>query len=127
MPSHLDRGLRGETAAREMLMAKGLRFLAANFRDGRGEIDLIFGDGDCLVFVEVKTRNPKAWLRPAAAVNRAKKRLLSKTALGYLRRLQRPAVRFRFDVVEVLMDDQAILEIRHLPNAFPLDSRRRYG
>jgi putative endonuclease len=51
-----------------------LKFLTANFRSDRGEIDLIFREADCLVFVEVKTRIKGGWTRPAAAVN-ARKRL----------------------------------------------------
>ena len=66
-PEHLRRGRLGEDAARRRLQELGLRFLAANFRCPRGELDLIFRDGDCLVFVEVKTRSREDWTRPAAA------------------------------------------------------------
>jgi putative endonuclease len=48
------------------LRRQGLKFLAANFRSEHGEIDLIFRDGDCLAFVEVKTRSSEEWARPAA-------------------------------------------------------------
>lgn len=47
----------GERAARKHLQGRGLKFLTANFRSARGEVDLIFRDADCLVFVEVKTRS----------------------------------------------------------------------
>ena len=50
-PEHLRRGRLGERAAKKFLQKQGLKFLAANFRSERGEIDLIFRDGDCLVFV----------------------------------------------------------------------------
>jgi putative endonuclease len=105
----------------------GLKFLAANFRSARGEIDLVFRDGDCLVFVEVKARSSEDWLRPAAAVNARKRRLLTLTALDYLRLLGRPPVKFRFDVVEVLLADGRVREVRHLPNSFPLSPPYRYG
>ena len=39
-PEHLQRGDRGEHAAREYLRRAGLKFLTANFRSPRGEIDL---------------------------------------------------------------------------------------
>ena len=55
-PEHLRRGEVGERAAKKHLQKLGLKFLTANFRSKRGEIDLIFRDGDCLVFVEVKSR-----------------------------------------------------------------------
>jgi putative endonuclease len=123
----LERGRRGERAARQHLRAAGLKFLTANFRSSRGEVDLVFRDGDCLVFVEVKTRSSEDWTRPAAAVNARKRRRLSLTALDYLRLLQRPPVKIRFDIVEVLLDDGSVREIRHLPNTFALSPPFRYG
>jgi putative endonuclease len=126
-PEHLRRGRLGEAAARRHLEAQGLRLLAANFRCRRGEIDLVFRDGDCLVFVEVKTRSREDWTRPAAAVNAGKRRRLSVTALEYLRRLGHPRVRIRFDVVEVLLREGAVREVRHLPAVFPLSAPLWYG
>src|SRR5450631_2117612 len=119
-PEHLRRGELGERAAKKFLQKQGLKFLAANFRSERGEIDLIFRDGDCLVFIEVKTRSSEGWTRPADAVDARKKKLLSQTALDYLQRLKNPPVKFRFDIVEVLLADGAVREVRHLPNTFAL-------
>jgi len=126
-PEHLRRGRLGERAARNHLRRAGLKFLAANFRSSRGEIDLVFRDDDCLVFVEVKTRSSEAWTRPAAAVNSKKRQLLSQTALDYLKLIKRPAVKIRFDIVEVLLHDDHIKEVRHLPNTFALSPPYRYG
>ena len=126
-PEHLRRGELGERAAKRHLQQLGLKFLTANFRSDRGEIDLIFRDGDCLAFVEVKTRSSEDWTRPAAAVNARKRRLLSQTALDYLHRLKNPAVKIRFDIVEVLLTDGAVREVRHLPNTFALARPYRYG
>ena len=126
-PVHLQRGVRGEHAARQHLQQLGLKFLTANFRSPRGEIDLIFRDQDCLVFVEVKTRSSEGWTRPAAAVDARKRRALSRTALDYLKLLKNPAIKIRFDIVEVLLRDGAPSEIRHLPNTFNLSSPYRYG
>ena len=126
-PEHLRRGELGERAAKKHLQKLGLKFLTANFRSERGEIDLIFRDADCLVFVEVKTRSSEEWTRPAAAVDARKKRLLSQTALDYLRRLKNPQVKIRFDIVEVLLKDGKVREVRHLPNTFPMSRGLRYG
>ena len=126
-PEHLRRGELGERAAKKFLQKQGLKFLAANFRSEHGEIDLIFRDGDCLVFAEVKTRSSEDWTRPAAAVDARKRKLLSQTALDYLRLLKNPPVKFRFDIVEVLLTDGAVREIRHLPNTFSLSKPYRYG
>ena len=140
-PEHSRRGKLGERAAKKYLQKQGLKFLAANFRSKRGEIDLIFRERsrkgligilirngtDCLVFVEVKTRSTEGWTRPAAAVNARKKKLLSQTALDYLRRLKNPEVKFRFDIVEVLLGNGDVREIRHLPNTFALSKPYRFA
>jgi len=140
-PEHLRRGGLGERAAKEYLQKQGLKFLAANFRSEHGEIDLIFRESSrkgiggnfignetgCLVFAEVKTRSSEDWTRPAAAVDARKRRLLSQTALDYLRLLKNPPVKFRFDIVEVLLTDGRVREIRHLPNTFSLSRPYRYA
>jgi len=41
----------GQRAANKHLKRQGLKFLTANFRSPRGEIDLVFRDGDCLLFI----------------------------------------------------------------------------
>jgi Holliday junction resolvase-like predicted endonuclease len=53
--------------------------------------------------------------------------LLSQTALDYLALLKNPPVKIRFDIVEVLLTDGAVREIRHLPNTFSLSKPYRYG
>jgi putative endonuclease len=126
-PEHLRRGELGEHAAKKHLQRAGLKFLTANFRSQRGEIDLIFRDDDCLAFVEVKTRSSEDWTRPAAAVDARKRRLLSQTAMDYLRQLKNPEVKIRFDIVEVLLTDGEVREIRHLPNTFAMARPYRYG
>jgi putative endonuclease len=144
-PEHLRRGRLGERAARKYLQRQGMKFLAANFRSDRGEIDLVFRDrglpkwlkmrrimfvrneADCLVFVEVKTRSSEEWGRPASAVDAERRWRLTRAGLDYLALLGRPAIKVRFDIVEVLLADGAAKEIRHLPNAFPMERPYRYG
>jgi len=117
-PVHLQRGELGEAAAKRHLQGKGLKFLCGNYKSQYGEIDLIFREDSALVFVEVKTRSSEEWTRPASAVNAGKRRRLARTARDYIQRLKDPEVRYRFDVVEVLLEEGAVGEIRHLPNAF---------
>ncbi len=150
-PENMRRGRLGERAAKKLLEKQGMKFLAANFRSKRGEIDLIFRADDllssadmrgglmprplkfirsttgCLVFVEVKTRSSEDWTRPAARVNAEKRRRISRCALDYLRLLKNPPIKIRFDVVEVLLQDGLVAEIRHLPNTFALSAPWRYG
>jgi putative endonuclease len=124
---HLRHGRLGERAARKQLQRQGMKFLTANFRSPRGEIDLVFRDGECLVFVEVKTRSSEEWARPAAAVDRERRGRLTRAGLDYLRRLRNPPVKVRFDIVEVLLTDGKVREVRHLENAFPMERPYRYG
>src|SRR5688500_4912339 len=128
-PIHLQRGDLGERAAREHLQQSGLKFLTANFSCKDGEIDLIFRDETtaetCLVFVEVKTRTAGGWTRPGKAVDNRKRRALVRTATEYLRQLKRPEVAYRFDVVEVLLAFDQVIEIRHNANSFNSQMLRR--
>jgi len=117
----------GERAAKKHLQRMGLKFLTSNFRSPRGEIDLVFRDRDCLVFVEVKTRSSEEWERPAAAVDATRRRRLTRAGLDYLHLLKDPAVKVRFDIVEVLLEGGAVNELRHLPNTFEMSMPYRYG
>ena len=127
LPTHLRHGRLGERAARRRLSQSGFKFLTANFKSEHGEIDLIFRQEACLIFIEVKTRSSEEWTRPAAAVDAERRRRLSLAALDYLRLLKNPAVPFRFDIVEVLLEAGAVREVRHLENAFPLAAPYRYS
>jgi putative endonuclease len=127
LPAHLRLGRLGEKAAKRQLRRQGMKFLVANFRSPRGEIDLVFRDRDCLVFVEVKARSSEEWGRPAAAVDAERRRRLTRAALDYLRLLRNPPVKLRFDIVEVLVQGEAVREVRHLPNAFAMERPHRYG
>ena len=126
LPLHLRYGELGEQAAKRRLKRLGLKFLTANFRSPRGEIDLVCRDKDCLVFVEVKTRSSEEWSRPASAVDAHRRRRLTRAALDYLHLLKNPRVKVRFDIVEVVLRDGTVGEIRHLPNSFAMERPYRY-
>lgn len=49
-------GRAGEDAAAVHLERQGYMILARNWRTRSGELDIVARDGDCLVFVEVRTR-----------------------------------------------------------------------
>ena len=88
---------------------------------------MVLREKDCLVFVEVKTRSSEEWTRPAAAVDAVRRKRLTRAGLDYLRLLKNPPVKVRFDIVEVLLEDSAVREIRHLPNTFEMEKPYRYG
>src|SRR5437870_6012040 len=118
---HLRRGARGEKLACRFLRHKGYKILYRNFKGhSGGEIDVVCRDKDTLVFVEVKTRTREDFGRPIAAVDRQKQKRISRGGLNWLRMLDNPDILFRFDVVEVIIAEDASPRLELIKNAFPL-------
>ena len=111
-------GDRGERAAVRFLKQKGYRILARQSFNRIGEIDIVALDGDCIVFVEVKTRSSLAAGLPVEAVTVAKQRQLTKTALVWLKQRKLLNARSRFDVVSIVWGPSSEPEITHYVNAF---------
>jgi len=105
------------------LRRKGYKILYRNFK-GRsgGEIDIVCRDNDTLVFVEVKTRTREDFGRPIEAVDRQKQKRISRGGLNWLRMLDHPDILFRFDVVEVVIAEDASPRLELIKNAFPLST-----
>jgi putative endonuclease len=105
------------------LRQKGYKILYRNFR-GRsgGEIDIVCRDKDTLVFVEVKTRGGEDFGRPIEAVDRQKQKRISRGGLAWLRLLDNPDILFRFDVIEVIIADDAKPRVELIQNAFQLSA-----
>ena len=72
---------------------------------------MVCREGECLVFVEVKTRTGNGY---GGARKRA---LIRRGAAEWLRLLPEP-VNFRYDVVEVLYREGKPPEFRHIRGAF---------
>ena len=116
-------------AARYLRRAHRFKVLYRNYRapgKWRGEVDLVCRDGTMLVFVEVKTRASLAFGRPAEAVNAEKEALIARGARAWLRLLDDPDVRFRFDIVEVLMEPGKPPALTLLRDAFTPSDREFY-
>ena len=112
-------GSTGERLAGKRLWRDGKKVLYRNFQPkGGGEVDIVYRDGEILVFAEVKTRSRGAFGDPARAVDRAKRRLILRGANAWLRALNHPEVLFRFDVIEVLLHPGARPRIRISEGAF---------
>jgi putative endonuclease len=123
---HLVLGRQGERLAARHLQRLGYKVLYRNFQAGKGgEIDLVCRHGEVLAFVEVKTRSDEFFGRPAAAVDRRKRRRIARGAMTWLRMLDMPDVTFRFDIVEVVMTEGPP-EIRLIENAFSLPTNYFY-
>ncbi|MDT7514090.1 YraN family protein [Rhodoferax mekongensis] len=102
-----------EEQALGFLQAKGLQFVARNYRTpgrGGGEIDLILRDKDgTLVFVEVRKRNRTDHGGAAASIGHVKQRRIIFAARHYLLGL-RTMPPCRFDVV--VIDGDAVEWLR---------------
>ena len=116
-------GRRGEDLALRYLEKLDYILLARNYRDGSREIDLVLGDGDTIVFVEVKARRDAgSYGHPKYAVTRTKQQKISKVALYYLKGTGQIGCRARFDVVAIISRD-GDLRCEVIKNAFELAYR----
>ncbi|NNE90824.1 MAG: YraN family protein [Verrucomicrobiales bacterium] len=119
----------GEQLAAKFLRHEGLAVLYRNYTAPRGgEVDIVCKDeaGTGLVFVEVKTRTSSDFNRPASAVDKEKRKLITKGGLSWLRELDHPDVIFRFDIVEVILTDGEPPKFTRIDNAFQLEGAYRY-
>jgi putative endonuclease len=104
----MNRGAVAETLAAAYLAARGLPLVARNYRCRGGEIDLIVGDRDTLVFVEVRLRSSATFGGAAASITAAKRRRRTLAARHYLAMLGRePPCRFDAILLDAL-DPQRI-------------------
>jgi putative endonuclease len=112
-------GTRSERAAARYLRRQGFRIVARNYRCPLGELDLVALEGDCVVFVEVRSTGSDDVSRPATSVDLAKQRRLTDLGVYFLREhrlLEQPA---RFDVLALTWPpSQREPTITHYRNAF---------
>ncbi len=118
----------GEDAAVKFLKKEGYKILRRNFIGDDGEIDIIALKDDTVIFIEVKTRDigRKSFIpRPAASVDPEKQRRIIAASRSYRDKVIY-GKRQRFDVIEVyteaLNGAEEVKQIKHLVNAFDLDS-----
>ena len=120
-------GRLGEELASRFLMKNDYRLVVANFkvpigRNSRGasvtgEIDIIALDADdVLCFVEVKTRTSDAFAAPVAAVDLRKQRQIIRTARMYRKIFNLTDIRFRYDVVSIVLGKAGKPKIEHFVN-----------
>lgn len=109
----------GEKVAGRWLYAQGCVILARNFRGPRrGEVDIVARDGKLLLFVEVKTRRAGSKIRGLDAVGKDKQALIERGANAWLRLLGTRDLPWRFDVIEVEVEDGQRPRVNHIKDAF---------
>jgi len=116
-------GRYGERVAAAWLRAQRCAILARNYRNKRrgrrtGEVDIIAREERLLLFIEVKTRREDSKIRPLDAVDKDKQRLIERGANDWLRRLGTRQLPWRFDVIEVFVDEGKPPRVNRVRNAF---------
>ena len=117
--SRMEIGDLGEHIACAALKANGRKILYRNYRGPKGgEIDIVARDGSVLSFVEVKTRTRRGYGRPLEAVDVAKQELIERGANSWLKLLGTRDIPWRFDVVEVILEDGKSPDVNVVVNVF---------
>ena len=94
-------GDRGESLAACFLEAKGFGILERNYRCPVGEVDLVAQEGECLVFVEVRSRSSDAFGTPEESITQEKRQRLAQVAECYLAERGSSLPAWRIDLVAV--------------------------
>lgn len=110
-------GKLGERIAERWLRRQGYTILARRFKFGRRDIDLVAQRDATIAFVEVKARKGAEFGDPVEAVHHRKQRELSKSAQVWIERHGRVGEQYQFDVVGVLVADDAV-KVKHVTDAF---------
>lgn len=128
-------GQMGEDFAAQFLIRRGLRLVCSNFKVpiGRnrrgaavtGEIDLIALDNEIVCFVEVKTRSTDEFAAPEAAVDLRKQRQITRTARIYRKIFALENLKFRYDVVSVVLNKEKPPKIEHFQNYWTEEKFRK--
>lgn len=94
-----EKGALAEQTAKLYAEELGYKFVQSNYFSNVGEIDLIVRDGECLVFIEVKSRWSDSFGTAEFAVNKSKLMKMKKTAQDFLYKTKTKASEYRFDMM----------------------------
>jgi putative endonuclease len=111
-----DLGQKGEDLATGYLKKAGFDILFRNWKWGKHEIDIIAGNKNTIVFVEVKTRTDDFQMHPVTAVTNEKQKSIIFAADGYLKKFNIDK-ESRFDIITIIKKGDSF-EIDHIEDAF---------
>jgi len=94
----------GERLACDSLARRGYTIVERGWRTAQGEIDIVTRDGECWVFVEVKTRRGRGAGLPEEALTPRKAARLTELAQAYLSEHALGDVDWRIDLVAIELD-----------------------
>ncbi len=113
-------GKHGEEIAVKYLRQNGYQIVEQNYSCKLGEIDIIAHKNKVLCFIEVKTRSSIVYGMPCEAVNYKKKCHIILAAKHYVQAhaYQVRNLDIRFDIIEILVEQEGKNYCRHLEGAF---------
>lgn len=114
-----SKGKLWEIEAANYLRKKKYKLLESNYTTRFGEIDLIVCNKKYLCFIEVKQRNANSIAKAKEFVDFNKQSKIAASAQLYLS-VNKTKLQPRFDVIEIYTDNNRIISIKHLENAFDL-------
>lgn len=113
-----DTGILGEKLARDFLEKRGYLIRQTNYRCPEGEIDIVAGHRDYLVFIEVRTKRGTGFGSPEESITPAKMEKLRTVAARYIQTHDDLPSSWRIDVVAVELDNRdRISRIELIENA----------
>lgn len=110
-------GDKGEEFTAKFLKKNKYKIIERNYSCKLGEIDIIAEDKEYLLFVEVKTRQEGQMLEPRYSVDKKKQQKILRTASYYLQN-NKNKKQPRFDIAEVIVNNEGKMSINYLENAF---------
>lgn len=119
-PDPQEYGKAAELAAEQYFRRNGYSILGRNVRYSNGELDLVVGLGEAIIFVEVKARRTLQFGGAAYAIGRHKQHRLVQLASQYLAHHglnHRPC---RFDVILFQGDIPSQDQVHHIEHAFEI-------
>jgi putative endonuclease len=99
-----DTGTLGENLANNYLIGRGFQILETNYRCKEGEIDIVAREGECLVFVEVRTKTNRNFGSPEESITSTKKIHLKAAANRYQETHSNLPSSWRIDVIAIELD-----------------------
>ncbi|HMY43626.1 MAG TPA: YraN family protein [Chitinophagales bacterium] len=106
-------GINGEAVALNFLKNLNYTILHTNWRHKHSEIDIIAQDGNCIVFIEVKTRNSNKFGYPEEFVTANKIKKMHEAADAFLEQTNWQN-ELRFDIIAI----ENYARITHFIDAF---------
>ena len=101
MATHNELGSWGEELAADYLQGKGYTILERDWHSKHRDIDIVAQQGECIVFIEVKTRRSRDFSDPLQAINYQKQKNLRLAINHYIHyhKFDNP---WRFDVITIV-------------------------